>query len=119
MNTIWIFHTRRFTISLAWDYENDPDLSWDEDGEVTAKIESGEYVNATFRLLVEFDGHEAGVDYLGNSIYADPAEFRDHIGSQGKYGSYFTDMVHEACREARKHVLSLQPLPHIRAAALQ
>lgn len=115
-NPIWTFRTKRFAVSLACAGNLYCDLSWDETGEAAAKIESGEWSSFSFRVSVALDGYEVGVVYLGDSIYADPAEFRDHIGAQGKYGSYFTDMVHEACREARQNVTALSPLPRLRAA---
>ena len=113
-NTIWKFETKRFRVTLAWDWEDSPDLSWDETGEVLAKLESGEWGNYCFRLMVECDGHEVACEYLGNSIHADPSEFRDHIGLAAKeradstkynspirYGSYFKDMMHETIRRSR------------------
>lgn len=119
-DTIWTFRTKRFAVILDWDYETDPDLSWDDTGEVAAKINSGEWVNACFRVRVMFDGHEVAADYLGNSIHADPADFRDHIGLAAKsradgrnYGSYFTDMVRTAIAEARQ---CLANVPRLRAA---
>ena len=78
--TMWEFSTARFRVS--WDImpDYDTDLSFDESGEVRAKLESGDYQCFQSRMLVEFDGRAVGVDYLGASIYDDPADFRDHIG---------------------------------------
>lgn len=120
-NNIWKFKTARFVVSLDWEWEDYPDISWDETGEVQEKCESGEWGVYTFRVRVLCDGREVGVDYLGNSIYADPGEFyQEHIGVRAKsradncnYGCYFTDMVGEAIREARK---TLCNVPHLRCA---
>lgn len=118
-NTIWSFKTKRFTVTLDWEWEEDPDLSWDETGEVIAKLQSGEWGNYTFRLRVLLDGREIACDYLENSIYADPMEFyREHIGlgakrrADGKnYGDYFSDMVRQAIGEARS---TLRDAPYMR-----
>lgn len=120
MQTIWQFNTKRFSIDLAWDYENDVDISWDDTGETAEKLQSGEWTCALFRVRVRCDGRTVGEDYLGNSIYANVSEFRDHIGLAAKaradghnYGSYFTDMVHSAIGEARK---ALCNAPKVRCA---
>lgn len=114
--------TARFAVTLDWTWEDNPDLSWDDTGEVTEKINSGEWGNFTFRVRVTCDGREVGADYLGNSIYADPEEFyREHIGIRAKarakgvnYGCYFTDMMHTAIADARE---ALRYPPRIRCAA--
>lgn len=119
-NNLWKFSTARFTISLDWEWEDWPDISWDDTGEVRAKLESGEWGNYTFRVRVTCDGREVAADYLGNSIYADPAEFhRAHFGIRPKsridgcnYGTYFTDMVRQAIGETRK---ALNNPPRLRA----
>lgn len=112
-NNLWRFTTANFAVTLDWEWEDYPDLSWDETGETQEKVESGEWGVYTFRVRVEFRGREVGIDYLGNSIYADPSEFRDHIGSRGKWGSCFTDMVHTAIRDARR---SFSDMPRLRGA---
>lgn len=117
-NTIKSWNAGRFNVSLAWAWEDYPDLSWDETGEVLAKCESGEFGVYTYRVLVTCDGREVGSDYLGNSIYADPTEFyREHIGVKHageNVGCYFTDMMHSAISEARK---TLCNPPKVRCAA--
>lgn len=120
-NNIRTWNTKRFTVTLDWTYEDYPDLSWDETGEVTEKLESGEYVNCTFRVRVLMDGREISADYLGNSIYANPEEFYlEHIGIAAKareagqnFGCYFTDMIATAVSEARS---ALGDVPYIRHA---
>jgi len=120
-DNLWKFETARFKVTLDCTPDDSPDLSWDETGETQAKCESGEWVCVTFRVRVMCDGREIGCDYLGNSVYADVRDFyREHIGIKAlcrrdgcNYGCYFTDMVHEAIREARKTVCSV---PWLRSA---
>jgi hypothetical protein len=116
--TIWNFRTKNFRVVVDCDYDQDTlDLSWDDTGEVREKIESGEWASYTMRARVlDRDGNELGVDYLGASIYGDPREFRDHIGLGIKsradgcnYGSYFTDMVRQAIEEARESYQKPRP----------
>jgi hypothetical protein len=128
MQTIWTRSTPNFTVSLAYDWDDDMDLSWDDTGEAREKIESGEWGHYLFRVDVTENatGAVLGVDYLGGSIYADPAEFVDHRqcgrqnreyaarGEAGRCGSYFTDMVGEAISEARKTYQTQHP--QLRAA---
>lgn len=109
-NNVWKFKTARFSISLDWEWEESPDLSWDDTGEVRAKLNNGEWGNYTFRVQILLDGREVASDYLGNSIYADPREFyTEHLGVRARsrvsgqnFGCYFTDMVDRAIDEARK-----------------
>ena len=119
--TVWDFETARFRVVVDCDWESDPDLSWDETGETREKIESGEWGNYCFRARLFCDGREIATDYLGNSIYADPVEFRDHIGLAIKsradghnYGSYFTDMVRSVIAKGRK---ALCDVPRLRCPA--
>ncbi len=127
MQTIWTRTTANFTVALAYEWDNDMDLSWDDTGEVREKIESGEWGHYTFAVTVTENatGAEIGADYLGGSIYADPREFMDHRacgrqnrelaarGETGRCGSYFTDMVSAAISEARKAYATQRP--HLRA----
>lgn len=112
MERIWSFKTKQFMVELACEDERDPDLSWADD-ETLDKLERGVYVNVTFRVRVSWQGHVLSDQYLGNSIYEDVRTFRDHIGARGKYGCYFTDMVREACGDARK---ALCNAPKLRCA---
>lgn len=112
--TMWKFHTRRFSIAwqIAPDY--DLDLSWDEDGSTREALESGKYQAFVSRMVVYLDGNEVGEDYLYGSIYENPAEFRDHIGMNRKgHGSYFSDMVRSAVAEARKRLSNVPHLRHV------
>ncbi|GGD03547.1 hypothetical protein GTQ45_02050 [Pyruvatibacter mobilis] len=106
---MWTFETERFLV--AWDITpcDYLDLSWDDTGEVREGLESGHYVAFDSRVAVYLDGQMIGADYLGQSIYADPADFRD-------VGGYFGDMVREAVREAREALRSLKDI-HVREAA--
>jgi hypothetical protein len=103
MKKMWQFKTKNFTIQWHIEADSYCDTSFDETGEIQEKINSGEWECFTSRMRVIHNttGATLGEDYLGGSIYADPAEFRDHIGAQGKYGSYFRDMVSTAISEAR------------------
>jgi len=104
---MWSFKTAHFTVEwlverdvLNTDYM-DPDLA----NECRAKVRSGEWTCflSTIRVVHRATRRVLSEAYLGNSIYAIPAEFRDHFGMNGKgYGSYFSDMVREAIADARK-----------------
>ena len=109
MERIWTFKTPNFTIELACENERDPDLSW-ADEETIDKLDRGIYVNVTFRVRVLYRGAVLSETYLGNSTYEDVRTFRDHIGSRGQWGSSFTDMVREACNEARKAICTAPKL---------
>lgn len=128
---LWQFRTAQFTVTLRAEGEWDLDLSWDETGEVTAKLESGEYVAFCAHVSVTWRGYEVGTDYLGQCIYADPADFatdhrdRDPMNrncsimraARGPVSicHYFPDMVRQAVAEARKTVMEMRT-PYIRAA---
>lgn len=118
---MWRFETKRFAV--IWDVtpSSDVDLSWDETGETAENLDSGLWTAFDSRVRVFLDGVEIGSDYLGQSIYENPSEFRDHIGLAVKaradghnYGSYFTDMVRTAIDEARKHLCAA---PRVRCAS--
>lgn len=102
--TIWTFRTKNFRVVVDCDYQEEAaDLSWDDTGEVAEKLDSGEWAVYVMRArLLDRFGDELASDYLGESIYEDPRTFRDHVGSQGKYGSYFTDMVRTVLQEGRE-----------------
>jgi hypothetical protein len=106
---VWKFRTKRFMVTLECVPEDQPDLSWMDD-ETLAKL-AGEYVNVVFCVRILWEGNEVACNYLGNSVYANLRDFRDHIGSKGKWGSYFTDMVRQSIDEARK---ALSNVPRMR-----
>jgi len=116
METMWTFETARFRATWAIEPDDDCDLSFDETGETADNIRSGLWRCFTSRVMIELDGQEIGTDYLGGSIYANPEEFRDHIGINVKsrrdgknYGSYFSDMVRQAIAEAREEMKRERP----------
>src|SRR5450830_645003 len=114
-DNVWTFRTAQFNVTLDCTEETDPDLSWDESGETALKVATGEWHNLTFRVQVSCKGMGLGADYLGNSIYANPEEFRDHIGMKAKgSGSYFSDMVRGAIQEARSN---MSQMPRLRTVA--
>ena len=103
--TVWSFSTARFNLYLEAAPEPDPDLSWDDTGETQENIADGTWTNYLFRVRLEMDGIEIATDYLGNSIYANASDFRDHLGIKKlgeNYGSYFAGMVRHVCIEARQ-----------------
>lgn len=110
---MWSFQTKHFKV--IWEIEpDDPDTRWMEPSlakEVKQKVRSGEWkcFMSTIKVLDRVTKTELGAAYLGNSIYANPAEFRDHLGMNARrHGSYFSDMVREAIQEARKCLPALQ-----------
>jgi hypothetical protein len=112
------FRTKNFTVRAMIEPDCDLDLSFDDSGEVTAALESGDMVAFQTKVAVYYHGAEIGADYLGGSIYREPREFfREHIGLAAKsradgcnYGAYFPDMVREAISEARKHFADMPRL---------
>lgn len=117
---IYRFKTRNFLLVVDAVEETDPDLSWDETGETREKLERGDYLMfaARVRVIERNTGAELAADYLGNCIYETPAAFMDHRGIKEKarkdgrnYGSYFTDMVRQACKEARTQLCAMQKIP--------
>jgi len=120
---IWQFETAQFRVTVHTLPCDDLDLSWDEDGEVRAKLGTGEFeafdVHAT---CIHLPSGVHGDSYLGGCIYADPREFRDNVGMRVKsrrdgcyYGSYFSDLVHECIADCRRSVAAVQNI-RIRAA---
>jgi hypothetical protein len=114
---MWTFETRSFRVVWTITPCYDLDLSWDETGETAEKITSGEWdaFDSAIKVYHRPTGLELGAAYLGQSIYANPAEFRDHIGIKaksrqdgGNYGSYFSDMVRGAVAEARATLAQLK-----------
>jgi hypothetical protein len=106
---MWSFETAQLRVEWSIAPEDDIDISWDETDETRDNLNSGLWVCFMSRMRVTHKdtGAELGCDYLGNSIYENPSEFRDHIGARGKYGSYFRDMVSSACKAARVTLRSL------------
>lgn len=98
--------------------EPDVDLSFDDNGEIRAGLESGKFVCFCAKVAVYFRGNEVATDYLGNCIYESPSAFMDHVGIKhhkpypgakaGCCGSYFSDMIHTAIAEARKEIAAFK-----------
>jgi hypothetical protein len=123
IGTIREFHTRNFTVIVDAVEEDSPDLSFDDTGEVAAKIDSGEYVLFCARArVVHKTLGELASDYLGNCIYESLEAFMDHkecgkqnkefaaAGTAGRCGSYFSDMVANVCSEARDAIKGAQSI---------
>lgn len=109
IDTIREFKTRNFTVRVTAEEDYDMDLSFDETGEVRAKLEGGEYIGFCAAVRVYCHGAEVGTDYLGGCIYESPRAFMDHFGirQQKGCGSYFSDMVRSAIAEARKFMADM------------
>ena len=118
LENIWRFETASLVITMDALDDYDTDLSWDETGEVTKSLESGELVAFTARAKVycSLTGETLAVDYLGGCIYKSYSDFNDHIacakqtreerakGSKAIVGSYFADMIGNVCTEARNTI---------------
>ena len=125
--TIREYRTRHFTTRLQWQYEEYPDVSW-ADAPTLRALERGDLVNVCFRVVVYCDGREVGSDYLGNSVYRDPADFaREHLDPDPMHRNcslfkakhpntsiciYYPDMLRIAIAEARK---ALTNVPRLRS----
>lgn len=115
---LWTFETAAFRVTVETVVDYDLDLSWDDTGETAAKLNSGEWeAFGTIAKVETVDGVELGTASLWGSIYADPRDFRDHLGIAAKgradgrnYGSYFSDLVREAVAQARSQLASLKAL---------
>jgi hypothetical protein len=114
------FKTAHFSVIVDAVEENDLDLSFDETGEIAAKLDNGYLIAFVARARVFFHGEQIGADYLGNCIYESLADFADHRecgkqnreyaarGEAGRCGSYFADMISEAINEARKNFKAIK-----------
>jgi len=104
---MWSFKTKNFTV--IWEIEPDAlNVSYMDRSladECRRNIRSGKWecFATTVRVIENSSGVAMGEAFLGGSVYANPAEFRDHFGMNKKgHGSYFSDLVREAVAEARK-----------------
>ena len=104
---MWSFRTRHFTVN--WFIQDDVlDTSFMEKSlaaRCRRNVDSGKWQCFMSEIQVVHNGTGIclGEANLGNSIYKNPAEFRDHFGMNAKgHGSYFSDMVREAIAEARE-----------------
>jgi hypothetical protein len=113
--TLWTFRTQNFRIEWRVRPCHAVDLSFDDDGSVAEGLESGRLEAFDSEMIVYYWGQEVGADYLGQSIYENVSDFRDHIGMNTRgHGSYFSDMVRGAVAEARKN---LADRPRLRKVA--
>jgi len=122
---LWSFRSGDFRVTLECAPEPYPDSSW-WDEETRDKIERDVWGVYVFKVAVYWRGQKLAADHLGDSVYADPREFRDHReaakqtrelrakGNPAIVGSYFSDMVHQAISEARREWN--RPRPRLRAA---
>jgi hypothetical protein len=125
--TLREFNTRNFTVRVTAEPDYDIDLSFDDTGEVTEKLNSGEYLGFCVKAAVEYQGKEIATDYLGGCIHESFDAFMDHRecgkqnreyaarGEKGRCGSYFHDMIREVCSQARKEIATLKSVT-LRAA---
>lgn len=125
IGTIRRFETENFTVIVDAVDDTDLDISFDETGEVAAKLESGKYIGFCARARVMFEDEEIASDYLGGCIYESLDAFMDHRkcgranrkfeanGDAGRCGSYFSDMIHTVCDEAREHLTKIKAV-HVR-----
>jgi len=121
IGTLREFRTANFTVRCEALDEIDLDLSFDETGETREKLESGELVAFVAHVAVYYKGRKVGENYLGNCIYESFADFMDHRacgkqnrqweaqGETGRCGSYFSGMIHDAIKEARKELQRERP----------
>ncbi len=86
------FKTKNFIIAITAEVDDDLDYSWDETGEVEAKVASGKWLSFAARASVWFRGVRIGEDWLFGCIYE-----REQDLDRG----YQRDLVREAIREAR------------------
>lgn len=121
LGTIRTFRTANFRVIVDAIACDSLDLSWDETGEVREKINNGELLAFDVRARVVHDDlGEIASDYLGGCIYESLEAFMDHKecaaqtrklraeGSNAVVGSYFSDMVRNVCRDARKRLAELR-----------
>ena len=127
IETIREFRTRHFTVQVDAVHDPDLDLTFDEDGSVLEKLDSGELMGFAVCVRVLHDQlGELGRGYLGGCIYESPAAFQDHRacgrynrelaerGEVARCGSYFTDMIRGAIDEARENLKSARRI-YVRA----
>lgn len=117
--TIREFHTPRFDVIVDATYDDDADASFMEPEELEEfQAKGGAFYLVRCRVML--DGDEIGTDCLGSCGYYDINEFQDHRqcgaetrrlraeGSTAICGSYFSDMIAKAIREARKSIKKTQ-----------
>ena len=107
LETIKVYKTANFRVTVDALEEDSPDLSWDETGEVAKAINDGILVLFCARVRVEhFQLGIVAEDYLGNCIYKDAQDFIKNSG-------YFVSMIHDCCHRARVSISAMR-LPAMR-----
>lgn len=106
---IWKFKTKNFVVEFKTEDEPFDGSYMDKEliAECRQKIKSREWKCFTAMVVVTHrpTKRELDTQYLGQCIYSDRKDFIDHRGmNAGGYGSYFSQMVREACAEARKQL---------------
>jgi len=106
---MWQFKTRNLTV--RWLIESSTLDTQGLDAETAAEwrknIRAGKWkcFNSDIQVVCNHTGVLLGESSLGNSVYANPADFRDHFGITAKgFGSYFKQMVKEAVDQARERI---------------
>lgn len=104
---MWQFKTRNFTVLwlISPDVLRTDGIEPERAAEWKKDIRAGKLkcFQSEIRVVCNATGVALGESYLGNSLYENPAEFRDHFGmTKGGFGSYFAQMVKEAISEARE-----------------
>lgn len=111
------FKTSNYIVRVSAEEEFDVDLSWDDDGSTHKGLNNGSLIVfcAHVEVIHRPTGARLGEDYLGNCIYKSLNDFMDHRacgkqnrkwakqGKEGRCGSYFAGMIHQAISEARKN----------------
>lgn len=111
------WHTAQFRVVAEAMNDDDPDMSWDDDGTCAAAIERGELMLFGVRVRVIHDTlGVVGSDSIWGCIYESPSAFMDHKecaaetrklraqGSNAVVGSYFSDLIAGAISEARSTI---------------
>ena len=110
LDNIYTFNTRNFEVRVDAMQENFPDLSFDETGETAEMIERGDWICFAVKATLSFRGMDIAEDYLGDCIYENTRDFRDHFGIKKHkgVGSYFSSMIRNIISEGR-NTLALIP----------
>lgn len=104
MERMYSFKLGRFEVVAEITPCIDLDLSFDDAaGSIAEDLGSGKFTAFDTRVQVKLNGAVIGTDWLGQSIYENPADFfTEHYGSKPLgFGSYFPDMVREAISQGR------------------
>jgi hypothetical protein len=104
---MWQFKTRNFTVRwlITPDVFDAQGLEPEQAAEWRKDIRAGRLkcFLSEIQVVCNATGIVLGEATLGNSLYDDPAKFRDHFGITAKgFGSYFLQMVKQAVKEARE-----------------